>query len=121
MLTRGVCRRLDSVSKAIVAIGKAAGVKVDEREKNGRVVEVWASAHDLRRAFGTRWSRRVTAMVLKELMRHASVTTTETYYVDSDADATAAMLRSITQNLQPEATVEVTPARTSPQAAGLRV
>jgi integrase len=121
VLTRGVCRRLDSVSKAIVAIGKAAGVKVDERKKNGKVIEVWASAHDLRRAFGTRWSRRVTAMVLKELMRHASVTTTETYYVDSDADATAAMLRSITQNLQPEVTVEVTPARNSPQAAGLRV
>ena len=98
VLGKGVSRRVDSVSSKIIDIGKAAGIKVDERRQGKESIPVWASAHDLRRAFGTRWSRKVTAMILKELMRHASVTTTETYYVDSDADATAAMLAAITGN-----------------------
>ncbi|MEO1982394.1 MAG: hypothetical protein ABGZ24_17950 [Fuerstiella sp.] len=34
-------------------------------------------------------------MVLKELMRHESVTTTEKYYVDIDADSTAALLAGL--------------------------
>ena len=49
------------------------------------------------RAFGTRWARRVPPMVLKELMRHESVTTTEKFYVDIEADATAAMLAELMQ------------------------
>lgn len=98
VLGKGVSRRVDSVSSKIIDIGKAAGIKVDERRQGKESIPVCASAHDLRRAFGTRWSRKVTAMILKELMRHASVTTTETYYVDSDADATAAMLAAITGN-----------------------
>jgi hypothetical protein len=44
----------------------------------------YASAHDLRRAFGTRWAKRVMPAVLKRLMRHASIDTTMTYYVDID-------------------------------------
>jgi len=31
----------------------------DQREKKGEIVKELASAHDLRRAFGFRWSRRV--------------------------------------------------------------
>ena len=34
-------------------------------------------------------------MVLKELMRHECVSTTEKYYVDIDADSTAAMLSGL--------------------------
>lgn len=80
VLRSGVCHRIDTVSKAIVGIGEHAQVKVDEKapkEKGNPRVPVWASAHDLRRAFGFRWSRNVNSMVLKELMRHASVATTE--------------------------------------------
>ena len=79
----GVCHRLDTVSKAIVKLGTVAGVKVDQNSKRDRktgkmkTVPVFASAHDLRRAFGYRWARRVMPMVLKELMRHEIVTTTE--------------------------------------------
>ena len=80
-LHRGICRRLDTVSKAITKVGKNAKVKVDQKGDKA----VWASAHDLRRAFGYRWSRRVSSSVLKELMRHESVTTTETYYVQGKA------------------------------------
>ena len=46
-------------------------------------------------------------MVLKELMRHASVTTTEKYYVDINAQETAKYLR--------EVTLEVTPTKNESQ------
>ena len=97
ILDRGVCRRVDTVSKAICAIGESAAVKVDERPskvKGEKPKPVWASAHDLRRAFGYRWSRRVNAMTLRDLMRHSSVTTTEKYYVGISLDDTAEMLQS---------------------------
>ena len=74
-------------------IGNAAAVKVDQK---GEKV-FYASSHDLRRAFGKRWSQRVPALVLKELMRHETGTTTDKYYLDIDADSTAAMLASLMQ------------------------
>ena len=86
-LHRGVCHRVDTVSEKLCDIGETAGIKVDER--NGEAV--YASAHDLRRAFGTRWAKRgLSVFHLKELMRHASVKTTEQYYIDIKADETAA-------------------------------
>ena len=45
-----------------------------------------ASAHDLRRSFGTRWARRLKPATLQLLMRHRSIETTMKYYVDLDAD-----------------------------------
>ncbi|MBL8818857.1 MAG: site-specific integrase [Planctomyces sp.] len=96
LLHRGVCTRVDTVSKVLVAVGETAGVKVDE--KAGK--PVWASAHDLRRAFGFRWSRMVNSMILKELMRHESVTTTEKFYVGIQADETAAMLAGLVEKPQ---------------------
>jgi integrase len=72
-----------------VSVGKTARIKVDERE--GR--EKFASAHDLRRAFGTRWSRIVLAPVLKELMRHADIGTTMKYYVGIQARETIDTIR----------------------------
>ena len=101
ILSRGVCRATNTVSRKIVAIGKAAKVKVDERTQRNRKTKksqtktVWASAHDLRRAFGHRWARRVMPMVLKELMRHETVLTTEKYYVGIQAQATAKHLRDV--------------------------
>ena len=82
-----------------MAVGKAANVKVDTRTVRDRKTKkrttktVWASAHDLRRAFGHRWARRVMPMVLKELMRHKTVLTTEKYYVGLKAQETAKHLR----------------------------
>ena len=46
----------------------------------------FASAHDLRRAFGTRWASRVRPATLQLLMRHRSIETTLKYYVAQDAD-----------------------------------
>lgn len=48
-----------------------------------------ASAHDLRRTFGTRWARKVMPAVLQRLMRHANIGTTMQYYVDLAVDEMA--------------------------------
>jgi integrase len=80
-------RRL--VGPIVSAIGKAAGVVVDERRKGGNIVRKFASAHDLRRAFGFRWAFRVMPTVLRELMRHEDIATTMAYYVGDNALATA--------------------------------
>ena len=80
--TYSVCRR-------IVATGEAANVVVKRRQKKGKTVLEYASAHDLRRSFGFRWSRLVMPTILRELMRHESIETTMTYYVGQQAEATA--------------------------------
>jgi integrase len=76
------------VSKTITAIGKTAGVVVDERQRSGKTIRKFASAHDLRRAFGQRWAAKVMPTVLRELMRHSSINTTKAYYVGTNAEAT---------------------------------
>ncbi len=81
----GKPRRCDTISSIIVEIGKKAGVKVAERGPKLK----YASAHDLRRAFGFRWSARVMPPVLQQLMRHEDISTTLTYYVGRNAEATA--------------------------------
>jgi integrase len=74
------------VGKICARIGKAAGVVVDV-SSSGHVK--YASAHDLRRAFGTRWATRVMPPVLQQLMRHRDIKTTMRYYVDLNAGDTA--------------------------------
>jgi len=93
--------RLDTVSTKIVAIGRAANVKVDTRkakkakcdDDQPATVPVYASAHDLRRSFGERWASRVMPQTLKELMRHENVETTLRFYVGRNAETTAAVLQ----------------------------
>ena len=94
------------VARILTKIGERAGVVVDHGRKRvkekaskvatGRIIEVeyvkYASAHDYRRAFGTRWAKRVMPAVLKLLMRHTSIDTTMGYYVDIDADDVAALI-----------------------------
>ena len=46
----------------------------------------FGSAHDLRRAYGTRWAKRLKPFELKTLMRHASIETTERYYLELEAE-----------------------------------
>lgn len=96
-----VSRRVDTVSGWILEIGAAAGVKVDQRPGtdaagNPILITRFASAHDLRRAFGFRWSLIVPPMVLRDLMRHASVQTTEQFYVGHDAKRTLDAVRKFT-------------------------
>jgi integrase len=74
------------VGKTVSAIGEKAGVVVNKEDQK------FASAHDLRRSFGTRWAMRVKPAVLQKLMRNTRITTTMRYYVSLEADDVAAEL-----------------------------
>lgn len=89
------------VSRIITRMGKKAGIVVDERMKtkldeNGKpqhiAVRKYASAHDFRRSFGKRWASKLMPQELQALMRHASITTTMSYYVGSMAKEAAKKL-----------------------------
>jgi integrase len=67
------------VGEVVRRIGRKASVVVNKADGK------YATAHDLRRAFGTRWAKRVMPAILKRLMRHSSINTTMAYYVDLDA------------------------------------
>lgn len=100
-LVRGKPIDTQRASRIVAKIGEAALVVVDPNvirlrvdKKTGEVSRVpkCATAHDLRRAFGTRWSKRVMPVMLQKLMRHASVETTMRYYVEHNADDISADL-----------------------------
>jgi integrase len=83
-LVFGITTGIKRVSRCISAIGARAGVVVNKAEGK------FASAHDLRRSFGTRWAMRVKPATLRVLMRHKTIETTMAYYVELDADDIAA-------------------------------
>jgi integrase len=76
------------VSEIVSEIGGKAGVRVYVDPKDPNKVK-YASAHDLRRAFGERWAARLMPAQLMELMRHESIETTLRFYVGTDAQRTA--------------------------------
>ena len=84
----GETRDGGTIGRTIGRIGKQAGVVVGTKttKKSDAPQNRFASAHDLRRSFGTRWAMRVKPLVLKELMRHVSIKTTEDYYVEFDSE-----------------------------------
>lgn len=88
-----LARHVLKVGKTISKIGEAAGVVTDPARRRT------ATAHDLRRAFGSRWSKLVMPATLKELMRHASIETTMTYYVQQSAQTTSSELWTLRGNL----------------------
>jgi integrase len=93
-LPPGVPRTRHAVCRRFAAIGEGAGIIAKQKpgkddEGNPVTVNQYATAHDLRRSFGFRWSRRVMPTVLRELMRHESLETTMRYYVGQNAEATA--------------------------------
>lgn len=82
---------LSMVSTRLSGIGEAAGVIVSDVARRGRKSPVkYASAHDLRRAFGTRWALKVRPLTLKAMMRHETLETTMRFYIGlTGADAGA--------------------------------
>ena len=102
----------DRVVHILCDIGKLSGVKVSE-SAHGRVK--FASAHDLRRAFGVRWSQRVMPPVLMELMRHADISTTMQFYVGRNAERAASDAWTAYEQLQPPGN---TLGNTSPESPG---
>lgn len=89
-LSRGDSTSTKTVSKRISEAGRLAGVIVGQRRGN----PVYASAHDFRRSFAARWAPKVMPLVLKDMMRHASIETTLKYYVGVNADRTAQQIES---------------------------
>lgn len=85
LIGRHTARQMTSAraGRVISDIGEWAEVVVNSTEGKH------ASAHDLRRSFGTRWAPRVKPATLQLLMRHRSIETTMKYYVDQDADDVA--------------------------------
>jgi integrase len=77
------------VSKGIADLSEAAGVKVLDEEGSIK----WATAHDFRRSFGSRWAKRVMPAVLMRLMRHGDMKTTMKYYATKDSDSVAEAAR----------------------------
>jgi integrase len=85
------------VGHIVSRIGRKAGIIVDRKTKrncNGEPREVvkYASAHDLRRSFGFRWSALVDTFKLQELMRHSSIETSRRFYIGRNVQNTAAAL-----------------------------
>jgi integrase len=80
--------------RVISEIGKLAGILVN------KVDGKFASAHDLRRSFGTRWAARVKPATLQLLMRHKSIETTMKYYVCQDSDDVADELWAAYENVR---------------------
>ncbi len=70
----------DAAGRIVSNIGRRAKVVVD------KATGKFATTHDLRRSFGTRWAARVKPATLQKLMRHADIKTTMDYYVRQDAD-----------------------------------
>jgi integrase len=68
------------VIRTVSQIGKKA--KVVTNKADGK----HATAHDLRRAFCTRWASRVKPAVLQKLARHSEISTTLKYYTTLDAE-----------------------------------
>lgn len=88
-LVAPVSKSLIKASKAITELGEKAKVVVSENTRRGRESPVkYASAHDFRRAFGTRWAPKVRPLTLKAMMRHESLETTLKHYIGlTSADA----------------------------------
>ncbi len=72
--------KIYAVSRMIAKIGETARVVVNQK------LSKFASAHDFRRAYGTRWASRVRPAILRELMRHQSIETTMRYYIGMRAE-----------------------------------
>lgn len=83
----------NDVGRLISAAGEAAGIVVDEEA--GR----HATAHDLRRTFGTRWAPRVMPAVLQKMMRHKQIATTMQFYIDIDADDIGDVLAKVSKKM----------------------
>ncbi len=84
---------VERIGKTIAKIGVEAKVKIGERKARANepegMVARYATAHDLRRSFGVRWSLRVLPAVLMELMRHEAIQTTMQFYVGRNATSAA--------------------------------
>lgn len=81
-----------TIGRRISLAGAKAKVIVNQNRDGS---SKYASAHDFRRSFGSRWASKVMPIVLKELMRHESIETTMAFYVNANSDSTADALWAV--------------------------
>ena len=100
------------VGKVITRIGETARVVVTPENTRRKKKAKFASAHDLRRSLAERMAEAgLPPELLKKVMRHASVETTQRYYLNQNVQRDATKIRSLlAQKEQPA------PGRTQVQA-----
>jgi integrase len=76
----------DKASRLVKAVFEKAGITTKrETASDGSEVKQFASCHDLRRSFATRWARVLMPFELARVMRHSSMQTTSDFYVSTDS------------------------------------
>lgn len=90
-LSRGETESEKTIGKRISECGRLAQVATGTRikreaDKPPEVVTQYATAHDIRKAFGDRWSVEVPELVLMIMMRHSSIETTRKHYTNQNSD-----------------------------------
>ena len=94
------------VGKIISKIGKKALIIVDEGNPRTGSPKKHASAHDLRRTFAQRLAdSELPPELVRRLMRHADIRTTERYYLQTNTQRDAGRIRDILQAAAEEQTV----------------
>ncbi len=73
------------ISRLITRLGREAEIRVGGTDDKPK----FASAHDFRRSFGTRWASKATPAILQQMMRHAEISTTMGFYVTQNAETMA--------------------------------
>lgn len=95
---RNGCQRLttERVGKIVSKIGKRAGIVVDEGNPRTGSKPKYASCHDLRRTFATKlYESDLPPELIRKLMRHADIRTTERFYRTSNTQKDAGKVRDI--------------------------
>ena len=86
---------VDYAGELIIRAGRKAGIIVHHYE-NGK--KKFASAHDLRRTFATRWANAgFSEIELMLIMRHESIETTKQFYLTQRAYLLSAKMRTVTE------------------------
>jgi len=83
----------DLACRIIAKLGKKAGI-ITRRDGPKPEDIHYATAHDLRRSFATRWAKVLMPFELAKVMRHSAMQTTNTFYVDTDSADIARKARS---------------------------
>lgn len=113
--TKRASRYVSAIGEKAMVITSSTGGrrKKDKKTDEITIMPKFAGAHDLRRAFGTRWSKRVMPAVLKQLMRHRSIETTMSFYVEHNADDVSADLQGWAGSVSGSVAAETKTAATS--------
>lgn len=86
----------ERVGKIISKIGKQARVVVDEGNPRTGTGVKYASCHDLRRTFATKlYESDLPPELIRKLMRHSDIRTTERYYLRTNTQRDAGRIREI--------------------------